>query len=183
MPMSRQAKCRAKRRLHRHPSLEKFSCLQKSWISLTWLPATLKNRNLDQKGRGCNPQPPSRSAPGIVFFANVLPYCMCKAFVIADMVLCSLWMFTCSVTRQLAGFSPEFLQLAVHALCIINDLWGLVDNGCGQLHACELQVVMQRSKAKQKLVKGQQLTLFGERASSDHTDNLSKSWQHLLWIL
>ena len=41
MSMSRQAKRRAKRFLHRHPSLEKFSCLQKSWISLTWLPATL----------------------------------------------------------------------------------------------------------------------------------------------
>ena len=36
-----------------------------------------------------------------------------------------------------------------------------------------LQVAMQRSKAKQKLVKGQ-LTLFGEQASSD-TENLSKS--------
>ena len=57
---------------------------------------------------------------------------------------------------------------------IINDLGGLVNNGCGQLHVRELQVAMQRSKAKQKLVKGQQLTLFGERASSD-TDNLSKS--------
>ena len=60
------------------------------------------------------------------------------------------------------------------ALCIINDLGGLVNNGCGQLHVHELQVAMQRSKAKQKLVKGQQLTLFGERASPD-TDNLSKS--------
>ena len=59
------------------------------------------------------------------------------------------------------------------ALCIINDLGGLVNNGCGQLHVRELQVAMQRSKAKQKLVKGQ-LTLFGERASSD-TDNLGKS--------
>ena len=59
------------------------------------------------------------------------------------------------------------------ALYIINDLGGLVNNGCGQLHVRELQVAMQRSKAKQKLVKGQQLTLFGERASSD-TDNLSK---------
>ena len=38
----------------------------------------------------------------------------------------------------------------------------------------ELQVAMQRGKAKQKLIKGQQLTLFGERASSD-TDNLGKS--------
>ena len=60
------------------------------------------------------------------------------------------------------------------ALCIINDLGGLVNNGCGQLHVRELQVAMQRSKAKQKLVKGQQLTLFGEQASSD-TDNLSNS--------
>ena len=34
MSMSRQAKRRAKRRLHRLPSLEKFSCLQKSWINL-----------------------------------------------------------------------------------------------------------------------------------------------------
>ena len=59
-------------------------------------------------------------------------------------------------------------------LCIINDLGGLVNNGCGKLHVRELQVAMQRSKTKQKLVKGQQLTLFGERASSD-TDNLSKS--------
>ena len=59
------------------------------------------------------------------------------------------------------------------ALCIINDLGSLVNNGCGQLHVCELQVAMQRSKAKQKLVKGQ-LTLFDERASSD-TDNLGKS--------
>ena len=41
MSMGRQAKCRAKRCLHRHPSLEKFSCLWKSCISLTWLPATL----------------------------------------------------------------------------------------------------------------------------------------------
>ena len=56
------------------------------------------------------------------------------------------------------------------ALCIINNLWDLVNNGCGQLHVRELQVAMQRSKAKQKLVKDQ-LTLFGERASSD-TDNL-----------
>ena len=46
----------------------------------------------------------------------------------------------------------------------INDLEGLhlVNNGCGQLHVRELQVTMQRSKAKQKLVKGQQLTSFGE---------------------
>ena len=59
------------------------------------------------------------------------------------------------------------------ALCIINNLGGLVNNGCGQLHVRELQVAMQRSKAKQKLVKGQ-LTLFGEQASSD-TDNLGIS--------
>ena len=38
------------------------------------------------------------------------------------------------------------------ALCIINNV-GLVNNGCGQLHMRELQVAMQRSKAKQKLVK------------------------------
>ena len=50
-----------------------------------------------------------------------------------------------------------------------NDLGGLVNNGCGQLHVRELQVAMQRSKAKQKLVKGQ-LTLLGEQTSSD-TDN------------
>ena len=36
-----------------------------------------------------------------------------------------------------------------------------------------MTVAMQRSKTKQKLVKGQ-LTLFDERASSD-TDNLGKS--------
>ena len=60
------------------------------------------------------------------------------------------------------------------ALCIINNLGGLVNNGCGQLHVHELQVAMQRSKAKQNLVKGQQLTLFGELVSSN-TDNLSKS--------
>ena len=36
------------------------------------------------------------------------------------------------------------------ALCIINNLGGLViNNGCGQLHVRELQVAMQRSKAKQ----------------------------------
>ena len=78
------------------------------------------------------------------------------------------------------------------ALCIINDLGSLVNNECGQLHvrSCKLrfinkfcklriinksklQVAMQRSKAKQKLVKGQ-LTLFDERASAE-TDNLGKS--------
>ena len=42
---------------------------------------------------------------------------------------------------------------------------GLVNYTC-----VSRQVAMQRSKAKQKLVKDQ-LTLFGERASSD-TDNL-----------
>ena len=47
-----------------------------------------------------------------------------------------------------------------------NNLGGLANNGCGQLHVRELQVAMQRRKAKQKLVKSQ-LTLFGERASSD----------------
>ena len=47
---------------------------------------------------------------------------------------------------------------------------GVVNNGCGQLHVRELQ-------GKQNKV-----TLFGERASSD-TDNLSKSWRRLLWIL
>ena len=56
------------------------------------------------------------------------------------------------------------------ALYIINNLGSLVNNGCGKLH---MQVVMQRIKAKRKLIKGQ-LTLFGKRASSD-TDNLSKS--------
>ena len=75
------------------------------------------------------------------------------------------------------------------ALCIINNLGSL---RCGQLHvrSCKLrfinkfcklsfinksklQVAMQRSKAKQKLVKGQ-LTLFDERASAE-TDNLGKS--------
>ena len=43
----------------------------------------------------------------------------------------------------------------------------------GVVNVCELQIAMQRSKAKQKLVKGQ-LTLFGEQASSD-TDNISKN--------
>ena len=38
-----------------------------------------------------------------------------------------------------AGFSPEFLQLVVH-VCIINNLGGLVNSGCGQLHVHELQV-------------------------------------------
>ena len=47
MSMVRQAKRRAKRRLHRHPSLEKFGCLLKSWISLTWLPATLINAHIN----------------------------------------------------------------------------------------------------------------------------------------
>ena len=51
------------------------------------------------------------------------------------------------------------------ALCIINVLGELVNNGCGQLHVRELQY--------REAVKGQ-LTLFGERASSD-IDNLSKS--------
>ena len=54
-------------------------------------------------------------------------------------------------------------------LCIIINNLGLVNNGCGQLHVRELQVAKQ---SETKLVKGQ-LTLFGERASSD-TDNLSK---------
>ena len=57
-------------------------------------------------------------------------------------------------------------------LCIINDFGGLVNNGCGQIHVHELQVAIQRSKAKQTLVKDQ-LTLFGEQASSD-IDNLGK---------
>ena len=34
------------------------------------------------------------------------------------------------------------------ALCIINNFGSLVSNGCGQLHVCELQVAIQRSKAK-----------------------------------
>ena len=60
------------------------------------------------------------------------------------------------------------------ALCIINDLggWliiGVVNYTC--LSCKFLIVAMQRSKAKQRLVKGQ-LTLFVERASSD-TDNLA----------
>ena len=40
-------------------------------------------------------------------------------------------------------------------------------------YTCELQVARQGRKAKQKLVKSQ-LTLFGERASSD-TDNINLS--------
>ena len=59
------------------------------------------------------------------------------------------------------------------AICIINNLGGLVNNGCGQLHVHELQVAIQRSKVKQTLVKGQ-LTLFGEQVSSD-IDNLCKN--------
>ena len=36
-------------------------------------------------------------------------------------------------------------------LCIINNLGGLVNNGCGQLHVRELQVARQGRKAKQKV--------------------------------
>ena len=45
-------------------------------------------------------------------------------------------------------------------LCIINNLGGLVNNRCGKLslHVRELLVAMQRSKAKQKLFKGQPLS-------------------------
>ena len=60
------------------------------------------------------------------------------------------------------------------ALCIINDLGGLVIMGVVNYTCASCKLQMQRSKAKQKLVQGQQLTLFGEQASSD-TDNLSKS--------
>ena len=71
------------------------------------------------------------------------------------------------------AFSPEFFTSG-GALCIINDLGGLVNNGCGKLHVREFVWVASCNTEKQsELVKGQ-LTLFGERASSD-TDNLSKS--------
>ena len=70
------------------------------------------------------------------------------------------------ICTKLAGFLPEFLQLVVH-LCIINNLEGLVNNGCGKLHVRELQIHdtcscnAREAKQKQKLVKGQ-LTLFVE---------------------
>ena len=46
-----------------------------------------------------------------------------------------------------AGFSLEFLQLVVY-YALLMSLGGLVNNECGQLHVHELQVAIQRSKAK-----------------------------------
>ena len=64
------------------------------------------------------------------------------------------------------GFCQNFAIGGAFNLCIINNLGGLANNGCGQLHMRELHVAMQRKKnTKQKLVKSQ-LTLFGEQASS-----------------
>ena len=52
--------------------------------------------------------------------------------------------FVCS-----AGFSPEFLHL-----CIINNLGGLANNGCGQLHvhcfACCNAEKKNKTKVSQK---------------------------------
>ena len=79
-----------------------------------------------------------------------------------------------------SGFSPELLQLVVH-LCLINDLWGLVNNGCGQLHMRELQIHDSCNAEKQNY--------FDEQASADiltilvradgvFSDNCSMAQEH-----